>query len=461
MEMRHDMSKTIAAVATGPAAGPIGIIRVSGPQTLAIVDKIFTPKGGGKLSERQSRLLTYGALHARDGSVIDYCLSCVMHAPHSYTGEDMAEIQCHGAPAILSETLAALFACGAQQAGPGEFTQRAFLAGKMDLSGAEAVNDIVTAATAQAAENAAAQMEGAVGTRIVEIRQRLVDLVAEFLAVVDYPDEEIDSHLFDSACEILHDATRDLYDLAESYERGRILREGIPCAILGRPNAGKSSLLNALAGVDRAIVTNVPGTTRDVIEETIRIGSVVLHLYDTAGLRDTEDPVEKIGVDRAMKQAQASALILAVFDSSDDISDDDLMVIARTHGKRSIAVLNKSDLPSALDVETIHRYFEHVIAVSAKTGEGLRELYDLIVQVVGMDGVTYDGSIITNARQAAALVRAAERCEEAFVAAQLGMTPDAVVMDAEGAIAALGEITGQAVRDDIVATIFDKFCVGK
>ena len=455
------MSKTIAAIATGPAAGPIGIIRVSGPQTLAIADKIFTPQGGGLLSERSSRLLTYGALHARDGRVIDHCLCCVMHAPHSYTGEDMAEIQCHGSPAILSETLAALFAGGAVQAGPGEFTQRAFLAGKMDLSGAEAVNDIITATTIHAAENAAAQMDGVVGSKIHAIRQRLVELVAEFLAVVDYPDEEIDSRLFDSACEILHDATRELYDLAETYERGRILREGIPCAILGRPNAGKSSLLNALAGVDRAIVTSVPGTTRDVIEETIRIGAVVLHLYDTAGLRDTQDPVEKIGIDRAMKQAQASALILAVFDSSDNISDDDLMVIARTHGKRTIAVLNKSDLPSELDVCTIRKYFEHVISVSARTGEGLKELYDLIPKVVGMDGMQFDGTVITNARQAAALVRAAERCEEAFVAAQLGMTPDAVVMDAEGAIAALGEITGQAVRDDIVATIFDKFCVGK
>ena len=188
---------------------------------------------------------------------------------------------------------------------------------------------------------------------------------------------------------------------------------------------------------------------------------MVLHLYDTAGLRDTQDPVEKIGIDRAMKQAQASALILAVFDSSDNISDDDLMVIARTHGKRTIAVLNKSDLPSELDVCTIRNYFEHVISVSARTGEGLKELYDLIPKVVGMDGMQFDGTVITNARQAAALVRAAERCEEAFVAAQLGMTPDAVVMDAEGAIAALGEITGQAVRDDIVATIFDKFCVGK
>lgn len=455
------MGKTIAAIATGAAAGPIGIIRISGPLALAITDQVFTPQGGGLLSERQTRLLTYGALHARDGRVIDHCLCCAMHAPHSYTGEDMAEIQCHGSPAILAETLSALFAKGAVQAAPGEFTQRAFLAGKLDLSGAEAVHDLVAAQTVQAAQNAAAQLDGAVGTQIHEIRQKLVELVAGFLAVVDYPDEEIDNTLFDNACEVLHHAAHKLYELAETYERGRILREGIPCAILGRPNVGKSSLLNALAGFDRAIVTSIPGTTRDVIEETIHIGAVILRLYDTAGLRKTHDPIEKIGIDRAMRQARSSALILAVFDSSRSLSEDDQMVIARAHGKRAIAILNKRDLPPALGVEEIRRHFTHAVSVSAKTGEGLQELYDLIPQAVGMDGMCFDGNIITNARQAAALARAAERCEKAFAAAQLGMTPDAVVMDAEGAIAALGEITGQNVRDDIVATIFDKFCVGK
>lgn len=455
------MNQTIAAIATGPVSGPIGIVRISGPDTMAVIDRIFHPQDGSAISGKPSRLLTYGSLLSRTGEVIDRCLACVMHTPHSYTGEDMAEIQCHGSPAILSETLSALFSNGAVQASPGEFTRRAFLAGKLDLSGAEAVHDLVTAVTVQAAQNAAAQLDGAIGSRITALRQELVDLVAEFLAVVDYPDEEIDSVLMERSCEILHDATRDLYALAETYERGRILREGIPCAILGRPNAGKSSLLNALAGEDRAIVTNVPGTTRDVIEESIRIGPVVLRLYDTAGLRDTQDPVEKIGIDRAMKQARDSYLILAVFDSSDSISDEDLMVMARTHGKRTIAVLNKSDLPSALNIETIRKRFEYVVAVSALTGEGIDELNECIAKVVGMNGTAFDGGVITNARQAAALVRAAERCEEAFYAAQSGMTPDAVVMDTEGAIAALGEITGQSVRDDIVATIFDKFCVGK
>ena len=455
------MRETIAAIATGPVQGAIGIVRVSGPDAIIVLDQVFRPDHGSSMAEKPSSRLIYGSLLAKDGAVIDKCLACVMRAPHSYTGENMAEIQCHGSQAILSAVLTALFAHGVVQAEPGEFTRRAFVNGKMDLSGAEAVHDLVTAQTAQAAENAAAQLEGAVGGKIIEIRQKIVDLVSEFLAVVDYPDEEIDSVLFENACEILHNATRDLYRLAESYEYGRILREGVPCTILGRPNAGKSSLLNALAGVERAIVTDIPGTTRDVIEETIRIGAVVLRMYDTAGLRDTSDPVEKIGIDRAMKQASNAHLILAVFDSSDEISDEDLMVIARTHGKRAIAVINKSDLPSAINMQSIRRHFQHVVAVSAKNGDGLKELYELIPKVVGMDGAVYDGGIITNARQAAALARAAERCEAAFCAAESGMTPDAVVMDAEGAIAALGEITGQSVTDDIISNIFEKFCVGK
>ncbi len=455
------MNQTIAAIATGPVSGPIGIIRISGPDTMTVIDRVFHPQDGTAMSAKPSRLLTYGSLIARSGEVIDRCLACVMHDPHSYTGEDMAEIQCHGSPAVMSETLLALFAGGVAQAEPGEFTRRAFLAGKLDLSGAEAVNDIITAATVQAAQNAAAQLDGAIGGRIAAAREQLLELVAEFLAVVDYPDEEIDSVLMDRSCEILHEKTKELYALAESFEQGRILKEGIPCAILGRPNAGKSSLLNALIGEEKAIVTNVPGTTRDVIEESIKLGPVVLRLYDTAGLRDTQDPIEKIGINRAMKKASDSFLILAVFDSSDSISDEDLMVMARTHGKRTIAVLNKSDLPSALDMQTIERRFENVVAVSALTGEGMQELTDCIARVVGLDGMEFDGGVITNARQAAALVRAAERCEEAFFAAQNGITPDAVVMDVEGAIAALGEITGQSVRDDIISTIFENFCVGK
>lgn len=455
------MSDTIAAIATAPAPGPIGIIRISGSDAIKIASGIFEPSTGKSLAGSPARKLIYGTLKSRKGKVIDSCLACIMPGPNTYTGEDMAEIQCHGSTAIMYEVLSTIFKMGAVQAGPGEFTRRGFINGKMDLSGAEAVHDLITAQTVEAAENASAQLLGAVGSKIQQIRDRLVSLVAHFHAVVDFPDEEIDPVLFEQSQEILHNATRDLYDMAESYERGRIIRDGVPCVILGRPNAGKSSLLNALAGSDRAIVTAVPGTTRDVIEESIRIGPVLLRLSDTAGLRDTIDPVEKIGIERAMQQAASAALILAVFDSSDDISDDDLMVIARTHGKSTIAVLNKADLPSALNVEIIKKHFINVATISAKTGEGLAELCDLIPKLVGLSEAVFDGGIITNARQAAALARAAERCEEAFFAAQSGMTPDAVVMDAEGAIAALGEITGQSVTDDIVSKIFEKFCVGK
>ncbi len=454
------MSDTIAAIATAPG-GPIGVIRISGDRAIEIVSEIFHPTAGKGLLDAPSHKLIYGTIQARGGAVLDSCLAVIMRAPHSYTGESMAELQCHGAPAILSEILFVLFRHGARQALPGEFTKRAFINGKMDLSGAEAVQKLISAQTVQAAQNAVAQVRGTTGSAVREIRDRLLEMVAHFHAVVDFPDEEIDHFLFEEAQEILHKATSTLYALAESYERGRILAEGIPCVILGRPNAGKSSLLNAMAGVDRAIVTDTPGTTRDVIEESIRIGPVILRIQDTAGLRDTDDPVEKIGIERALHQANDAAMILAVFDGSTTLSDEDLMVIARSHGRRAIALINKSDLPHHLDIETIEKHFHTVIPISAKQGSGLQELSDLILQIIGLDGAAYDGGLITSARQAAALARAAERCEEALFAAQSGMTPDAVVMDAEGAITALGEVTGQSVTEEVINKIFENFCVGK
>ncbi|MGE4548230.1 MAG: tRNA uridine-5-carboxymethylaminomethyl(34) synthesis GTPase MnmE [Intestinibacillus sp.] len=454
------MSDTIAAIATAPG-GPIGIIRVSGDGAVRAVSAVFQPKNGSSLADAPTHKLIYGTLRSRQGVLLDCCLAVFMRAPHSYTGEEMAEIQCHGSPAVLAETLRALFANGARQAEPGEFTKRAFLNGKLDLSGAEAVQELVTAQTVQAAQNASAQLGGKVGGTIQELRDSLVQMVAHFHAVVDFPDEEIDPFLFEQAQEILHRAAGTLYHLAESYERGRVIRDGVPCVILGRPNAGKSSLLNALLGCERAIVTDQPGTTRDVIEETVRVGPVLLRMLDTAGLRDTEDPVEKIGIERALQTANGAAMILAVFDGSDMLSDEDLMVIARSHGRRAVAIINKCDLPHVLDLSRIRKHFDRIVCVSAKTGAGMEELMQLIPSMVGLEDAVFDGSIITSARQAAALARAAERCEEALFAAQSGMTPDAVVMDAEGAIAALGEVTGQNVTEDVIHKIFENFCVGK
>lgn len=454
------MSDTIAAIATA-AGGPIGIVRITGDRAHEIAGAVFAPQNGQPLSDMPSSKLVYGTLRDRAGNMLDMCLAVIFRAPSSYTGEPMAEIQCHGAPAVLGETLAALFREGARQALPGEFTQRAFLNGKMDLSGAEAVQELVTAQTVEAARNASAQIAGRIGGAVTETREALLSLVAHFHAVVDFPDEEIDPFLFEQAQETLHRAASELYQLAESYERGRIIAEGVPCVILGRPNAGKSSLLNAIVGEDRAIVTEQPGTTRDVISSSVRIGPVLLRILDTAGLRDTNDPVEKIGIERALQQATNATLLLAVFDGADMLSDEDLMVIARSHGRRAVAVVNKSDKAQQLDEEKLSKHFAHILHVSAKTGEGLDALLHLIPTLVGLHGVQFDGSIITSARQAAALARAAERCESALFAAQCGMTPDAVVMDAEGAIAALGEVTGQSVTEDVVTKIFENFCVGK
>lgn len=454
------MSDTIAAIATA-TGGPIGILRVSGDAAIDVVSAIFAPKSGKSLRDAASGRLVFGELYDRSGDLLDCCFAAVFRAPHSYTGENMAELQCHGAPAVLSEALSALFARGARQAAPGEFTQRAFLNGKMDLSGAEAVQELVSARTVEAARNAVAQIEGRVGTTVQHTREALLQLVAHFHAVVDFPDEEIDPFLFEQAQETLHKAASALYQLAESYERGRVIAEGVPCVILGRPNVGKSSLLNAIVGEERAIVTEHPGTTRDIIDETVRIGPVLLRILDTAGLRDTNDPVEKIGIERALQRANDAMLLLAVFDGAEDFSDDDLMVIARSHGRRAIAVVNKSDKMQSLELTRLEKHFSHIVHVSARTGEGMDELLHLIPALVGLDGAVYDGSIITSARQAAALARAAERCEAALFAAQCGMTPDAVVMDAEGAIAALGEVTGQTVTQDVVGRIFSNFCVGK
>lgn len=453
------MNDTIAAISS--AGGPIGLIRVSGERAAQAVEAVFEPKNGRKLSEAPSQKLVYGSLHGADGKVIDCCFAVVMHAPHTYTGEPMAELQCHGSSAVLLGALDALFRQGVRQAEAGEFTRRAFLNGKMDLAGAEAVHDLITARTAEAAQNAAAQMMGAVGSPVREMREELLGMIAHFHAVVDFPDEDIDPMLFEEARDILHRTTSRLYRMAESYERGRILREGIPCVILGRPNAGKSTLLNSLLGRERAIVTDIPGTTRDLIEENVKVGDMLLRVTDTAGLRDTTDPIEQAGIDRAMAEASASALILAVFDGSQPLGDEDMLVLARSAGQRAVAVVNKSDLPQQIDRKALKKHFKTIVPLSAKLGDGLDALLAAIPKAVGLGSGAHDGALITNARQAAALARAAERCEAALYAAQSGMTPDAVVMDAEGALAALGEITGETVTEAVVTRIFSDFCVGK
>ena len=455
------MSDTIAAIATGNVVSAIGILRVSGPETLAVVDRVFRPASGKRMSDTRDRQLVYGTLCDADGAALDLCLCTVSRAPHSYTGEDTAELQCHGSPTVLRAGLEALFAAGARQALAGEFSKRAFLNDRMDLTQAEAVIDLIHAETAPAAKNAVGQLGGAVTRRAGEIYAALTDISSHYHAVIDYPDEDIPDFQLTAYADTLQDAIDTLTRLLGTFSRGRLLRDGTPAVILGRPNAGKSSLLNALLGYDRAIVTDVPGTTRDTLCERVTLGGVLLRLTDTAGLRETSDPVESIGVQRARTAADTAQLSLAVFDAAQALTEDDLRVTeAARAAEKSIAVLNKSDLPNVLTPDMLSERFDRVVTVSAKEQTGLDALEQAVRELFPLPDVPA-GEILTNARHADAVRRALESLSAAQEAMACGFTPDAVLTECETAMAALGELTGASVREDITQRIFARFCVGK
>lgn len=455
------MSDTIAAIATALVPSAIGIIRLSGPESVAVLDRVFTPAHGKPMSERPDRTLVYGALRDRDGAVIDHCLATVSHAPHSYTGEDTAELQCHGSPTALTLGLESLFAAGARQALAGEFTRRAFLAGKLDLTRTEAVADLIHAESPAAVRQAAGQLGGALERTISGIYDQLTDLMAHFHAVLDYPDEDIEPFEAAEISSALSEAAKKLAALAASYDRGKALVEGIPCAIIGRPNAGKSTLFNALLGYDRAIVTPIAGTTRDTVEERLSLGGVLLRLIDTAGLRDTEDQVERLGVERSRAALERAELVLAVVDSRNALSPEDKEILSLAlSAPRCVIIENKADLPgefSALPVPD----GTHVVRLSALTGDGLDELEAAVSALFPADTAAIPGSLLTNARQAEAANRARHSVHRAAEALSCGLSPDAVLSDVEEALTALGELTGRCVREDVTARIFERFCVGK
>lgn len=452
------MSDIIAAVATGHSACAIGILRLSGPGCIEAAGQVFTPKFGS-LERLRDRNLTLGFLRDKDGRVIDEVLLTVSHAPNSYTGEDTAEFQCHGSPAVLAAGLEALFAHGVRQAGPGEFTKRAFLNGRMDLTQAEAVIDLIDAESADAAANAAGQLGGAMLRRIAPVYDRLTDVMAHFHAVLDYPDEDIDPFTLSAVETDLWQAGSKLRELLATYGRGQVLRRGLRAVILGKPNTGKSSLLNLLAGYDRVIVTDIAGTTRDSVEETVKLGRHLLRLVDTAGIRSTDDQIERMGVERAEAAAAQADLALYVCDSSMPLTDEDFRAQdAAMEAPYAIAILNKQDLPQQVLPSDLP--FEWVIPFCAKTGEGLEQL-EYALDCLFDDSVPCDGSILTNARQAGAVARAVEALERALAALKQGLTPDAVLVDVEAALEALGEITGQTMREEITNRIFERFCVGK
>lgn len=452
------MADTIAAIATGTQVSAIGIIRLSGDETFRVIDRLFFPYSGKKMSESADRRLIFGELRDRGGELLDVCLCTISRAPHSYTGENTAELQCHGSPTVLRTALDELFALGARQAAPGEFTKRAFLNGRMELCAAEAVADIIDAETVECAKNAAGQLSGAISRKVDGIYSALTDISSHYHAVLDYPDEDIEDFQLESYEGSLTSALTELERLLQSHERGKLMTGGIPAAIAGRPNAGKSSLLNALLGYDRAIVTAIPGTTRDTIEEKLRIGRLTLRLIDTAGIRDTDDEVERLGVERSRAAMNKAELVIAVVDGSGEITDEDREVIAQAEAApKGIVVLSKRDIAEP-DAEITTAL--PVVSLSSVTGDGMDELERVIAERFPLPEVPA-GEILTNVRQADAVKRAIEYMRSALDAMRAGMTPDIVLTETEGAMSALGELSGRTVREDVTNRIFQRFCVGK
>ena len=455
------MSDLIAAIATGSTATAIGIVRVSGTGCFAACDWVFRPRNGVPFAQQPSHKMVFGEMLDDSGAAIDQGLAVRFGGGHSYTGEDSAEFHCHGSPVVLHTLLSALFAAGARQAQAGEFTKRAFLNGKMDLTEAEAVIDLIDAQSAAAAKNAAAQLDGGLRRRLEPVQEALIDITSRFYAVVDYPDEDIEDIQPQQIRSSLQIAADTLSALLDTAQRGRVLKNGVRTAIVGLPNAGKSSLLNALAGYDRAIVTDIAGTTRDTVEEKVTVGGVLLRLIDTAGIRDGGDAVESMGVERSRAAAKQASLALLVLDGSRELTAEDEAAIALANTvPHLIVAVNKSDLPRTLDVGALADRFDNVLSVSAATGAGLDTLTDAIAAQFPA-GESTGGALLTNARQADAANRALSAVAEARGALRIGMTPDVVLTDCEAALAALGELNGKQVRDDLVDTIFSRFCVGK
>lgn len=455
------MSTVIAAIATPPAAAGIGVIRLSGDGAIAVADKVFRPLGKGKtLGGLDGYSALYGHAYDRDGD-IDDCVALVFRAPHSYTGEDVVELSCHGGLYLLKRVLRATLDAGAVAAEAGEFTKRAFLNGKMDLTGADAVMDLIGAGGALAARAALAAREGSTYRRAESIKATLLAVAAQNAAYVDYPDDDIPELSPEALGETLTEAENALEELLRTFDAGRLLREGVDTAIVGTPNVGKSTLMNRLSGSERSIVTAQAGTTRDVVEESVRVGDFVLRLSDTAGIRETEEEAEAIGIRRARERMQGAALVLAVFDGSRPLSQDDLSLLQEVGGPHTVAILNKADQPLLADTEAIAAHISHIVPLSAKTGEGVGHLTAVIAEVTGMAGLDENAGILTTERQRNGVSRALEAVGEAKEALTIGLAVDAAAVSIDAAILALSELTGEKASEAVINEVFARFCVGK
>lgn len=451
---------TIAAISTGQAAGGIGIVRISGENALNVADRIFKSVSGLKLKELSGYRAALGTVFFEEKPV-DEAIATVFRAPKSYTGEDVVELSCHGGLYVTRQVLRAALSAGAVAAEPGEFTKRAFLNGKMDLTKAEAVMSIISAQGEQAKAAALGTLDGLLYRKISGISGELKGLAASLAAWVDYPDEEIEDLPDDKILSVLENAASSLSDLIARFDSGRAVLEGVDTAIVGKPNVGKSTLMNLLTGTEKSIVTEIAGTTRDIVEETAVVGGVVLRLCDTAGLRETDDKVESIGVARAKQKLETATLILAVFDASAPLEEQDKALFPLCKEKHAIAIVNKTDLPTQLDTKILDTVFNKVVYISAKENNGLQSLEQAIAEVLGTAAFDSSAATLMNERQLACCSAALDAVKEAHDALASGVTRDAVQVCVDSAIESLDTLTGERATESVVNEIFSRFCVGK
>lgn len=454
------MSKTIAAVATGNSVAGIGVIRISGDDAIEIADKVFKAMDGTPLTQLKGYRAKFGNVYC-NGESFDNAVALVFRNPKSYTGEDVVELSVHGGIFIVEKTLEAVFNAGAQPAQAGEFTKRAFLNGKMDLTQAEGVASLISAQGQEAAKASFNLLQGSLSNKISTVLDSLINCSASMAAWVDYPDEEIPELQEDTLIETLSNAKADLDILLRNYENGVVMTEGVDTAIVGRPNAGKSTLMNMLSGVEKSIVTHVEGTTRDIVENSVRLGNLVLHLSDTAGIRESDDIVESIGIKKAIEKIDSASLILAVFDSSTQLNDDDRILIDSCKGKPCIAVVNKTDLENKIDLDVIKTNFDKIVYISAKNNQGVENLEQAVKEKLGVAGFDTTQPILANKRQKLCVSNAYEHISQALDGAQMGITYDAINVMIDSAVDELLALTGKKATEEVVNNIFSRFCVGK
>ena len=451
---------TIAAISTAQGQGGIGVIRVSGEDSFTIVDKIFKSVSGKKIMDIKGYTALFGHIYNNE-EVLDEAVVLKYVAPKSFTGENVVEISCHGGMYITKEVLNAVIMSGASLAEPGEFTKRAYLNGKMDLTEAESVMDIISAKSKSAARAALFVKDGALFKKSQQVKQLLLDKAAHLSAWADYPEEDIPEVTEDSIMEAIEESISILEKLLSTYDMGQVVKEGIDTVIAGRPNAGKSTLMNLLVGREKSIVTNIAGTTRDVVEDTVLVGNVMLNLSDTAGIRDTDNEIEKIGVQKTFDKINGAGLVIALFDNNEELNSEDIDLINKIKDMPCIAVINKIDLEDKVDKKYITNNIENVVYISAKQQDNIDELKNMIEKIAGTEDFDPSVGIVANERQKNAIRNAVNSLYEAKESLAMGMTMDAITVSLQETIDYLLELTGEKAGEEIVDSVFHNFCVGK